>query len=527
MDILEERGVKIPNAVLVKDITKGTTADEVCTFLAEYGKISKVEFIDKLTPALHHVLIVEYNSGAAVIELRKILPYTHICEITQATHTICDLAAVCAEELSKAQTLTYLSELQKLAKITGKDYATVLTGVMSLLGQSVTGHCSSSGQVKMPPDGESEDTGPSEEHSHHHSDPAAQYTPRPRSAFPAEAAPEFNPPEVQRYVVEHIVKNDDLSLHSSSHRLRAFSGRLPRPQHESDYDTWRSGVDLLLKDSSVSDLQRSRKIFESLLPPAADTVKHLRADTPPVTYLQILDSAYGTVQDGDELHAKFMDTFQDAGEKPSTYLQRLQVALHLTVKRGGVPATETDRFLLNQFCRGCWDNTLISELQLKQRKSNPPTFAEFLLLLRTEEDREAAKALRMKQHLGSAKPRVTTHAQYAYTATEEKVPRDPLTTITQQLTKQLADIQKQLALLTAAQASPRQSTPSKSTHASKPGNPSRNSGPKPGYCFQCGEDGHIKSNCDNDPNPSLVAAKKRQFNQKQQKWQKSSNQSLN
>lgn len=100
---------------------------------------------------------------------------------------------------------------------------------------------------------------------------------------------------MQRYVIEHIVKNDEASLHMSSHRLR-----VPRPQHESDYDTWRSGVELLMKDLSISDLQRSRKIFESLLPPAADMVKHLRADTPPVTYLQILDSAYGTVQDGDE-----------------------------------------------------------------------------------------------------------------------------------------------------------------------------------------------------------------------------------
>ena len=67
-----------------------------------------------------------------------------------------------------------------------------------------------------------------------------------------------------------------------------------------------------------------------------------------MTYLQILDSTYGTVQDGDELYAKFMELFQDAGEKPSAYLQRLQVALNLAAKRGGVLATELDRHLLNQ-----------------------------------------------------------------------------------------------------------------------------------------------------------------------------------
>lgn len=114
--------------------------------------------------------------------------------------------------------------------------------------------------------------------------------------MPAIAAHEVNPPEVQRYVVEHIVKNEDNVFHLSAHRLRSFSGKEPQPQNEADYDTWRSGVDLLLQDPAVSDLQRSRKIFESLLSPAADMIKHLQPDTPPAVYLQTLDSAFGTVQ---------------------------------------------------------------------------------------------------------------------------------------------------------------------------------------------------------------------------------------
>lgn len=106
---------------------------------------------------------------------------------------------------------------------------------------------------------------------------------------------------------------------TSAKRLRSFSGRTPRPQHESDYEAWWSGVDLLGKDPAVSDLQHSRKILESLLPPAGHMMTHLMPETPPNTYLQILDSAYGTVQDGDELFVKFMELFQDAGEKPSAY----------------------------------------------------------------------------------------------------------------------------------------------------------------------------------------------------------------
>lgn len=132
-------------------------------------------------------------------------------------------------------------------------------------------------------------------------------------------------------------------------------GGMPRPQTESDYNAWCSGVELGLKDPAVSDLQRSHKIFDSLLPPSADMVKHLRPNTPPIMYLQTLDSAYGKVQDGDELFAKFMDTFQNAGEMPSSYLQHLQVALNLAVKRGGATNKDFEQHLLAQFCRGCWD----------------------------------------------------------------------------------------------------------------------------------------------------------------------------
>ena len=45
--------------------------------------------------------------------------------------------------------------------------------------------------------------------------------------------------------------------------------------------------------------------------------------------------------------------------------------------------------------------------------------------------------------------------------------------------------------------------------------------PRPWYCFHCGEDGHIASQCEGDPNPSLVNAKKRQLREKQLQWEKS------
>lgn len=43
--------------------------------------------------------------------------------------------------------------------------------------------------------------------------------------------------------------------------------------------------------------------------------------------------------------------------------------------------------------------------------------------------------------------------------------------------------------------------------------------PKPWYCFQRGEDGHIKPNCENEPNTALVAEKRKLFKEKQRKWE--------
>lgn len=54
-------------------------------------------------------------------------------------------------------------------------------------------------------------------------------------------------------------------------------------------------------------------------------VKGLGREALPTNYLQVLDSAFSTVQDGEELFAQFLNTLQDPGERPSAYLQRLQL----------------------------------------------------------------------------------------------------------------------------------------------------------------------------------------------------------
>lgn len=262
---------------------------------------------------------------------------------------------------------------------------------------------------------------------------------------------DVNPPAVQRVVVEHVVRaSEAVSPSHSSFRLRPFSGKTPRPNSELDYDTWRANVDLFLTDPSMSDLHRTRKILDSLLPPATDVIKHVSPQALPSVYLQLLDSVYGSVEDGDELLAKLMGTLQNGDEKASDYLNRLQVALSAAVRRGGVADSERNRYLLKQFCRGCWNDGLIADLQLERKTGAPPSFAELVLLVRTEEDKQASKLSRMKRHLGlnrqalvAPKPRAAAQQLIACSCTAPE--RD--ITETEVLKKQLGEIQAQVAVM--------------------------------------------------------------------------------
>lgn len=537
MDIIQTSSVKIPNSVIVSGLTGTETDEELYDFLKQYGSIQRVIPVDFTEQEPGKQVIVEYTYGTAIQSLLPSLPQRLDSKAqTDVTYHIRALTSVYTPVASKTATQTYLTELRDIAKQTGKDFAAVLREELSLISETVNlGRSETQDE-----DAEQNSPDAPEQHAQHHRSPPP--TPSIEKTQPALKLSVVNPPDIQKVIVEHIVRNEDstLQVHTSL-RFRPFSGRVPRPNNEVYYETWRSNVELLLKDTTQSDLYKSRKLLESLLSPAIDIVKHLTPESPLNVYLEILDSAFGTVEDGDDLFAKYLNTMQDNGEKPSAYLQRLQVMLSTTLRRGGVTASDLDRHLLRQFVRGCWDNVLIAELQLEQKKQNPPTFAELLLLLRTAEDKRSSKASRMKQHFNVSKPKVSSHYQGVYVQSEEDCnPSQPALdhrSEIQDLKKQIADLQSQLTRITQkdsrkAKPAARLLTPqTASTHSSaithtsqrlqphsRDTNNSISNRPRPWYCFRCGEDGHIKPQCESEPNPSLVIEKRRQLKEKQLAW---------
>lgn len=575
MDVVLRESVQIPHSVVVSGLTGSETDEEVSTFLQKYGSINRHIRLDDPKSDYHENMIIEFAHETAMQTLEPLLPL-QFPSMTQPgiVYELKALGSVYIVDARSKATKMYMEQLSEIARLSGNSLGEMLkeelknlvSSAESVFAQSPQTDPESSAPQSPTPQKdstsqrdvlscenpqpvtptESTTMSPANDLSKHPSifsknliDLNPPQTFSVSSESTAMPLIDVNPPAVQRVVVEHVVRSNDNSRQfASPSRLRAFSGKSPRASHEADYDTWRASVEILIRDPSVSDLHCTHRILDSLLPPASEMIKHLSPQSSPSTYLKLLDSAYGTVEDGDELYARFMSTFQNDGELSSVFLQRLHTALSKAMRRGGVSAIEFDQQLLKQFCRGCWENALIVDLQLEQKKERPPTFAELLLLLRTEEDKQAAKMTRMRQHFSHAKSGHNSSKQRAMSQVHIAHDTNDLINKTdlEMLKQQIADLSIQVKSIVSEGQKPKQpkqqkakSVPQSVTHEAHvvkpktarqhPSTFKANGRPRPWYCFQCGEDGHVVSVCDKAPNPSLVAAKKKQLRERQAAWE--------
>ena len=534
MDIIERENVKIPNAVIITGLSNTVVDGEIITYLEQYGAIERtIEVPATLSP---DKLIVEFQYGRAIESL--ILPFDRTSEANpKIVHHVHALANVYSTEKSTVLTDKFLSDLKAMAKISGKSFEQLLRDGLTRITDVVD-----TNEREDETEQNEADTSPNPS-----SNVVDVVTPTKVASGtePTQQPEQIIPPEVQRVVVEHILKTTDFAAQNQSNvRLRPFSGRTSCPNFEVDYDTWRDSVEFYISDPTVSDGQLVRKIVDSLSSPASIVVKSLGPQSSPRAYLQLLDSAFATVEDGDEIFAKFLSLNQNSnsGEKASSYLQRLRTVLDKAVTMKVIPSSEADAQLLKQFCRGCWENDLINRLQLEQRKKEPPTFPELLLLIRTEEDKQAAKENRMKRHLSFTKTKAQTQVHSVNFSDNDE--GDPSAAVhrppseLKQIQKQLVSLQTQIATLmqhhehkTEKNGGAKNKKKSKSESKGDKEGPSTvkqtpvssvsaTKRPKPWYCFQCGEDGHIKTTCSNPPDPALVNVKRQQLKARQEAWEK-------
>ena len=188
-----------------------------------------------------------------------------------------------------------------------------------------------------------------------------------------------------------VDKCNTTSADSQSYRkLRMFSGVKPTPNGEEEYDAWAEQTTHLLEEWQCSDNTKKQRIAESLNGPAADIVRFLRVQKPTATsydYMQALETAFGTTESTSDLLVKFRHTYQNVGEKLSTYLLTLDKMLHCIFRKGGVALSDMNRLRMEQVVREALQQDMIAlRLRMTHKLREPPSFNELLKEVREEED---------------------------------------------------------------------------------------------------------------------------------------------
>ncbi|XP_013380379.1 paraneoplastic antigen Ma3-like [Lingula anatina] len=158
------------------------------------------------------------------------------------------------------------------------------------------------------------------------------------------------------------------------------------------------------------------------------------------------------------------------------------------VERGGIEVREVPEHLLRQFIRGSFDEELINKLDL-EKLTDPPSFAELLLLVRREEARRTEKRLRLEK-----KKEARVHSM---TVSKESEAAN---------VKMMEELQARVAKLEAKGQVCAPSTASRPEVKTKVERKERR-GKKSIFCFKCGEDGHVANGCEKTANAELVQKK--------------------
>lgn len=175
-------------------------------------------------------------------------------------------------------------------------------------------------------------------------------------------------------------------------KLKVFSGGPSPGPGEETFEAWVEQVTEMMQMWQVSEVEKRRRLLESLHGPALAIMRVLQANNDSMTVEQCLDALkqiFGTKEDYKTSQFKFLQTTQKAAEKASAFLLRVEPLLQKAIQQSPLSARSADLIRLKHIlARVSMTPALRGKLQLLDQQGYAPTFLELMKLIRDEEEWE-------------------------------------------------------------------------------------------------------------------------------------------
>ncbi len=227
MEEIITKGIKVPYAIIVSGAT-GTADDEkLIEDLQKHGSISNIVKIQDPISEFHQDLIVEFSNGSAVQSLEPMLPYTYkLTDNPEITYVVKSLSDVYTKHLGGDATRSYLKGLREIAMLSGVNFETMLSEMLTEMSSAVLPSCAETGAVNQTPENLNQDQPEIKAGSSETTEPhSVEKQQIPSATFCVNdtiltSPTVLNPPDIQRLVVEHVVRTEEANTHA--HKAQSF-----------------------------------------------------------------------------------------------------------------------------------------------------------------------------------------------------------------------------------------------------------------------------------------------------------------
>ncbi|XP_068098363.1 paraneoplastic antigen Ma1 homolog [Hyperolius riggenbachi] len=283
------------------------------------------------------------------------------------------------------------------------------------------------------------------------------------------------------------------SLASEYRKLKFFSGTQPTPNGEEEFEPWLDQVFQVIEQWSVSEAVKKQQVAESLKGAVAEVIRNLRLskrDCSARDYLKALQDVFGETETVEVLQYKFTHTYQMEGEKLSQYIRRLDRILHQLMLKKGIDSDQVDQKRVQQIFQGALP---LDPIMIKMRAQTKQTTVMYHQLVKAVREEEAVLEERSTAQVQTG---AMVHSAFSFEASQIQSQVTTLADSITQIVKTVEGLQKTVKTLAEE----------KQTDAASAGMAVRKelnrvrSRPFVGFCYRCGETGHMRRRCPNPEN---------------------------